>query len=279
MLSSASSSTSPQPARSVLLTGAAGNVGRLLRPILARNFALKVTDIVDFDTTEGESKIVGDLASPDFCKQAVSEVDAVIHLAGLVGPAFAFEETIDPNYRAVLNLLQASHSKGIGRFIFASSHHAVGLYSSSGRYDERVPPAPDGYYGLSKVFGEAACSMYARRYGMRTMLLRIGNADAKVADGRRERLWTSARDMAQLIEIGLRHPQVECDIVYAVSNCPNSIFDNRRAEELGYRPVDFAGENRAVDFKSLNELPADAVKKVGGFFAISELPAPSGRKT
>jgi len=275
---SASLSTSPMTPRSVLITGAAGNVGRLLRPLLGRHFAMKVTDIVDFRSEEGETKIIGDLSSADFCRHAVSGVDAIVHLAGLVGPDFDFEETIEPNYRAVLNLLEVSRFHGVRRFVFASSHHAVGLYPSSGRYHECAPPAPDGYYGLSKAFGEAACSMYARRYGIRTMLLRIGNADPKVVDGRRERLWTSARDMAQLIDIGLRHTEVECDIVYAISNCPNPIFDNRRAEELGYRPVDFAVENRATNFKNLNELSSEAVAKVGGFFAINELPAPSGRK-
>ncbi|OWK25680.1 hypothetical protein AJ87_07665 [Rhizobium yanglingense] len=264
--------------RSLLITGAAGNVGRLLRPLLRQHYVLKVADIVDFQDEEGETKIVGDLASGAFCFDAVKDVDAVVHLAGVVGPDFDFEETIDANYRAVLCLLEACRAHTVGRLVFASSHHAVGLYPSSGRYDECIALAPDGYYGLSKAFGEAACGMYARRYGMRTMLLRIGNADPQVVDGRRERIWTSGRDMAQLIDIGLRHPDVECDIVYAVSNCPNPIFDNRRAEELGYRPVDFAGENRAADFKQLNELTAEAVGMVGGFFAINDLPGPSGRK-
>lgn len=261
----------------VLMTGAAGNVGRLLRPILRQHYALAVTDMVEFDAAEGETKTVGDLASPKFCDGLVKDVDAVLHLAGLVAPDVDFEETLEPNYRALLNLLEACRAHRTGRFVFASSHHIVGLHPSSERHDESAPVAPDGFYGLSKAFGEAASSMYARRYGIRTLILRIGNADPHVVDGRRERLWTSGRDMAQLIDIGLRHPDVTCDIVYAVSNCPDPIFDNRRAEQLGYRPADFAAHNRAPDFKPLSELSADAVSKVGGFFATNVLPTQSGR--
>ncbi|ANL51032.1 uronate dehydrogenase protein (plasmid) [Rhizobium phaseoli] len=265
--------------KKLLITGAGGNVGRLLRPILRQRYNLKVTDVAEFQASSDETSIRGDLADPDFCRFAVDDVEAVIHLAGLVGPDIAFEQSLDPNYRAVLHLLEACKGAGIKRFVFASSHHVLGMYSATGRYDECAPAAPDSYYGLSKVFGEAACSMYAHRFGMNVMLLRIGNADPMVVDGRRERLWTSGRDMASLVEIGIEHPDIQCDIVYSISNCPDAIFDNRRAEELGYLPQDFAVENHSPSFVERSAPPPEAAGHVGGHFAVNELPVLSGRKS
>ncbi|MDT6942567.1 NAD(P)-dependent oxidoreductase [Brucella pseudogrignonensis] len=261
--------------KKILITGAAGNVGRLIRPLMKDNYRLRVTGRTDFATEEGEEKVIGDLSSPAFCGEVVQGVDGVLHLAGLVGPDLDFEDTLDPNYRAVLYLLEACRAAEVGRFVFASSHHIVGQYPSNRQYDHSVTPAPDGYYGLSKAFGEAASAMYAHRYGIKTMLLRIGNADPKVVDGRRERIWTSATDMVQLIDIGLMHPEINCEVVYSVSNCPDAVFDNSRAEQLGYRPQDFASDHRAVEFQSLSELPAEVTTKVGGFFAVSPLLVPS----
>lgn len=258
--------------KTILITGAAGNVGRLIRPLMKNTYKLRVTGRSDFTIVDGEEKIIGDLTSEVFCREVVQGVDGVVHLAGLVGPDFNFEDTLDPNYRAVLYLLEACRTSGVGRFVFASSHHIVGQYPSDRMYDHSVTPAPDGYYGLSKAFGEAASAMYAHRYGIKTMLLRIGNADPKVVDGRRERIWTSGRDMVQLVDIGLTHPEIACDVVYSVSNCPNPVFDNSRAEQLGYRPLDFASEHRAQEFQSLSALPAEAARKVGGFFAVNPLP-------
>ncbi|MFQ6186486.1 NAD-dependent epimerase/dehydratase family protein [Sinorhizobium meliloti] len=260
--------------RTILITGAAGNVGRLVRPLMRDSYKLRVTGRNDFPVDDREEKIIGDLTSEAFCQEVVEGVDGVIHLAGLVGPDFSFEETLEPNYRAVLYLLEACRKANVARFIFASSHHIVGQYPSDTTYDHAVVPAPDGYYGLSKAFGEAASAMYAHRYGIKTMLLRIGNADPKVVDGRRERIWTSGRDMVQLIAIGLKHPEICCDVVYSVSNCPDPVFDNSRAAQLGYRPQDFASDHRAPEFRALSELPREQTRKVGGFFAVNPLPVP-----
>lgn len=262
--------------KTILITGAGGNVGRLLRPLLRQRYALKVTDIADFEVNPGEMSIRGDLADREFCDFAAHNVDGIVHLAGLVGPGFNFEQTLDPNYRAVLNLLESCRVYAIKRFVFASSHHAVGMLPSDANVHEEAPVVPDSFYGLSKAFGEAACGMYAHRYGIATMLLRIGNADPLVVDARRERMWTSARDLVSLIEIGLEHPKVRCDVVYASSDCPAEMFNNRHARSLGYRPKDDARDNRAPDFKGRDQLPSEQMAFVGGHFAVNELPKPWG---
>lgn len=262
----------------ILLTGAAGRVGRLVRPLLQTHYALRLADLAPLTAAAPDDEIVaGDLADPACARTAVEGVAGVVHLAGLVAPAVSFEETLAPNYRAVLALLDACREARVPRFVFASSHHLVGLHPPA-PLAETAPPAPDGFYGLSKVFGEAACALYAHRFGLRTLLVRIGNADPLVVDGRRERLWIGARDLVQLFRIGLEHPDVACDIVYGTSLCPDPFFPDSAAHRLGYRPQDRAEEHRAPGFRPFAALTAaDGAAYIGGPFAAAPLPPPFRR--
>lgn len=263
---------SPKPR--LLLTGAAGRVGRMLRPYLNTHYTLRLCDLAPFAAGPDEEVLAGDLADPEVARHAVEGVAAVVHLAGLVAPAVSFEDTLSPNYRAVLALLEACRHGGVNRFVFASSHHIAGLHPA-GPIAPDAPVAPDGFYGLSKAFGEAACALYARRFGIRTLIVRIGNADPEVADGRRERLWVSARDLARLIRIGIEHADIQCDVVYGTSNCPDPFFSAETAQRFGYRPLDHASAHRRADFRPLGEMtPAEGAKFVGGTFAAVELPPP-----
>jgi uronate dehydrogenase len=257
----------------ILLTGAAGAVGRLLTPLLQEQYDVRLTDLQPLD-----GALQGDLSDPEFARRAVSGVDAVVHLAGLVASQVTFEDTLDPNYRAVLALLEGCRTENVCRFIFASSHHIQGLFPSGTTWTEADPLAPDGFYALSKAFGEAASAMYAHRFGIRTLVIRIGNANEQVVDGRRERLWISARDLVQLIGIGLRAENLQYEIVYGVSRCENGLFPNENAARLGYIPQDCAHQSRAPEFRALSALgPEDGPTLVGGRFAADSLPDPFSR--
>jgi len=262
----------------ILLTGAAGRVGRLLRPLLQARYALRLCDVAPLsDVAHDDEILCGDLADPAVAARAVAGTIGVVHLAGLVAPAVSFEDTLAPNYRAVLALLEACRHQGCDRFIFASSHHIVGLHAPAPLPDDPAL-APDGFYGLSKAFGEAATAMYARRFGIRGLIVRIGNADPAVVDGRRERLWVSGRDLTQLIAIGLEHPDLGCEIVYGTSNCPDAFFPNFASQRLGYRPQDSAADHHAPGFRPLHAMTAaDGASHLGGLFAASVLPPPFTR--
>lgn len=262
----------------ILMTGATGAVGKLLRPLLRERFEMRLSGretILDLD--DREEFIPGDLIDPAFCSALVEGVDGVIHMAGLVGPTLDFEATLGPNYRAVLNLLEACRKYGTKRFVFASSHHIIGMLPSDRAWDGDAPVAPDSFYGLSKAFGEAACAMYAKRFGIRTLVVRIGNADPEIVDGRRERIWTSGRDLADLVEIGLLHPDLEYAVVNGVSRCGDPLLGYGTAEPYGYAPRDSSEGHRAADFKPRESLTAgDGIEYVGGFFAVKDLPALGG---
>jgi uronate dehydrogenase len=259
----------------ILLTGAAGRVGRLVRPLLQEKYALRLCDLSPIDAVAGDDEIlIGDLASSTIAAASVSGVDAVVHLAGLVAPAVSFEETLAPNYRTVLSLLEACRNARVPRFVFASSHHVFGLHPPV-EVTPETHPAPDGFYGLSKVFGEAVCALYARRFGLRTLIIRIGNADPEIVDGRRERMWISGRDLVQLLGLGIEHPGIGCEVVHGASICPDPFFPDPVAHRLGYRPQDRADGHRAASFKPLAKMTTgEGADWLGGPFAVAELPQP-----
>jgi uronate dehydrogenase len=262
----------------LLITGAAGQVGSALRPLLREHYDLRLFDRREPADPTGpaanEQVVVGDLCDPVSVARAVEGVDAILHLACAHGPAIRFDATVQANYHATLYLLEAAQRFGAKRFLFASSHHVLGQYrgDAAERFDD-LPPAPDGYYGISKVFGEAACAGYALRGGPAAFVIRIGNADAQVADARRLRMWVSTRDLAQLVRIGLEHPGVRNEVVYGVSDSPRPMFANTRARELGYRPQDNAGDFKAADYLDHDAMHPTASGRdhVGGVYAASPL--------
>lgn len=268
-----------RPVRTVLLTGAAGRVATAVRPFLRRGFALRLHDRVPTpDPQPGETVVVGDLADRAHVREAVRGVDAVVHLACVHGLDLAFEPGLDANYRAVVHLLDEARRAGVARFVYASSHHVHGAHRRAGFAGDDAPFAPDAYYGLGKAFGELACALHAARFGLRTLVVRIGNADPRVADDRSLRLWTSGRDLAALFAIGLEHPDVRHDVVYGVSECPDPLYANARAFELGYRPQDRALDHLADGFLPYAAMPERLGRDhVGGAYTVA--PLPTGEET
>jgi uronate dehydrogenase len=258
----------------VLVTGAAGRVGSAVRRFLRERFDLVLFDRVATPAPQpGERVVVGDLAVRADVRAALEGVDAVLHLACVHGLELAFDDSLDANFRATVHVLDEARRAGVRRFVYASSHHVHGAHARDGFAGDAAPFAPDAYYGLGKAFGELACALHAERFGLEVFVARIGNADPEVADDRALRLWTSARDLAELFAIGLSHPDVRFDVVYGVSICPEPLYRNERALELGYRPRD-----RAVDHLAAGFLPFDAMPErlgrgyVGGAYMVAPLP-------
>lgn len=262
-------------ARPVLLvTGAAGRVGGALRPYLRQRYDLRLHDRVPAPELQaGETAIVGDLAGYADVRDAAAGVDGVVHLACVHGLGLRFADSLDANFVGTMNVLEAIREHRVPRLVYASSHHVLGMHPSAGFAGDAAEPAPDSVYGLGKAFGELACRTYAERHGTCTLVVRIGNADPQVGDARALRMWTSARDLAQLVTIGLEHPAVTFDVVYGVSVCPEPLFANDRAVELGYRPQDHAAEHLAEGFVPYDAMPlASGRDHVGGAYAVAELP-------
>ena len=124
----------------LLVTGAAGLVGTALRPLLGEHYRLRLLDRHAIAAAPGEEVMAGDLCDPVFAERSVAGVDAVLHLACVHGPAASFDSMLGPNYRATLQLLEASRRHGVQRFVFASSHHVLGQYRADAAevFDDRL---------------------------------------------------------------------------------------------------------------------------------------------
>jgi uronate dehydrogenase len=166
----------------VLVTGAAGRVGRYLRSGLpAFGWDLRLMDRAPIP--DAPDAIVADIRDTGALSEAMDGVDAVVHLAGVVKPNDPFADVLAVNIGGTYEVLEAARAASVERFVFASSNHANG-FAPRGAPDAGGGDRPDSYYGVSKLFGEALGRLYADRYGLRVACIRIGSCFDQPTDPR-----------------------------------------------------------------------------------------------
>jgi uronate dehydrogenase len=259
----------------VLITGAAGGIGRALRETLRGVYpVLRLSDRVPLaPAREGEEVDQTELADMAAAERMVAGCDGIVHLGGISGEN-SWERILEGNIIGLYNVFEAARRAGVRRIVMATSNHAVGFYPRSQVIDHRVVPRPDSRYGVSKAFSEALASLYADKHGIGFLLTRIGNFGTKPIDKRRLSIWISPRDYTQLVRIGLDHPDIRYEIVYGVSNNRRSWYDNANAHRLGYRPQDDA-EAYAAEVLAAEPAGADPIAEryQGGTFCAEEFTA------
>ena len=257
--------------KKILITGAAGDVGGHLRRELAGRYALRLSDIRPVKgLSPGEEFMRGDCAKLADMLKVTKGVEAVVHLGGFSVEG-SWETILRANIVGAYNAFEAARRNGVRRMVFATSNHAVGFYDRDETIDHRVYPRPDSRYGVSKVFGEALGSLYADKYGMEVVCMRIGNVNPRPMDKRRLSIWLSPRDLAQLVSIAIDRPGIRFEIVYGVSGNRRSWYDNANAERLGYAPQDDS-EGWADEVLKSEKPGADprTEKYQGGPFVLAE---------
>ena len=239
-----------KPFNRLLLTGAAGALGRVLRNSLKPlTHTLRVSDIAAMDAAGPDEEAVRcDLADETGVQALLAGVDAVVHMGGISveGP---WRPILAANIIGLHNLYEAARSNGVKRVIFASSNHAIGFNPRTRRIDANDPMRPDGNYGVSKAFGESLSRFYWDRYGIETVCLRIGSCFPEPKDRRMLITWLSYADMLELVRCALTAPKVEHTIVFGASANEsadgNSWWNNKYATHLGWTPKDSAEPFRA----------------------------------
>jgi len=266
--------------QNVLITGAAGDIGTRLRKILRGVYPhLRASDIrKPADLATGDDFIPADLTDLAQVEKAVAGMEGVIHLGGHAVEG-SWETILNANIIGCYNLFEAARRAGVKRVVFASSNHAIGFYPRSQRIGVNVRVRPDSRYGVSKAFGEALGSLYADKHGLRVTCLRIGNIADTPVDERRLSIWIKPEDLAQLVRIGLEHPDIHFEIFYGVSDNAASFWDNSRAAHFGYRPQGRGEDYRQQALAAQAKLPPDpiGVRYQGGPFCSAEYDADKGR--
>ena len=268
--------TVQNPFNRLLLTGAAGGLGKVLRESL-KPFArtLRLSDIVplpastDTRSDTSEEFQLCDLADKQAVHELVQGVDAIVHFGG-VSTEHAFEDILGPNICGVFHIYEAARRHGVKRVVFASSNHVIGFYKQDETIDAHSPRRPDSYYGLSKSYGEDLATFYFDRYGIETVSIRIGSSFPEAQNRRMLASWLSYDDLKQLIERGLFTPNVGHTVVYGASDNSTVWWDNRLANHLGYQPKDSSEQFRSkVEAQPLPPADDPAMVYQGGAFVAS----------
>ncbi|MGW1951663.1 NAD-dependent epimerase/dehydratase family protein [Streptomyces sp. NPDC001920] len=229
----------PTP-RTVLLTGAAGGLGTLMRDRLpAYGYELRLLDLRPVDGVP--DAIVADLGDREALREAVRGVDAIIHLAGISLEA-PFDKILKANIEGTYNLYEAAREEGVERVVLASSNHAVGFTprprESGALIPIDTPRRPDTFYGLSKSFGEDLAQFYWDKYGLETVSVRIGSCFPEPTSVRMLSVWMSPADGARLLHAALTAENVGHTVVYGSSANTRLWWDLTTARTLGYEPQD-----------------------------------------
>ena len=263
--------------KTILITGAAGDVGTHLRRELAGKYQIRASDLRPLkEKFKGQTFARADISKMPDALRITKGVDAIVHLGGysVEGP---WAGILNANIIGCYNMFEAARRNGVKRILFPTSNHATGFYRRDQTIDHRVYPKPDSRYGVSKVFGEALAFLYAEKYGMEMFCMRIGNVNPVPIDKRRLSILFTPRDLAQLVTIGIEHPDIRFEIVYGISGNKRAWYDNANAFRLGYRPRDDS-EKWAAEILAKEKPGGDPVaeKFQGGVFcAVEEVPNPA----
>lgn len=162
----------------ILVTGSAGHLGEaILRTLRGRESPARGIDLKPSPFTDA----VGSIVDPDFVREQMDGVTAVIHTATLHKPHVAthsMQAFIDTNVTGTLNLLESATAAGVKSFVFTSTTSAFGsqLRPEAGQaavwVTEELPPVPKNIYGTTKLMAENLCELFFRERGLPVVVLR-----------------------------------------------------------------------------------------------------------
>ncbi|MEM8687992.1 MAG: NAD(P)-dependent oxidoreductase [Pseudomonadota bacterium] len=223
----------------ILITGAAGGLGKLLRADL-KGWAkvMRINDVADLGAAAPDEEIVQcDLGDLDAVTAMVDGVDGIIHLGGKSIEG-TFEEILNSNLRGTYNIFEASRRHGGKRIMFASSNHAIGFHVREQSLDGTSAQRPDSIYGLSKCYGEDLARYYFDKFAVESVSVRIGSCFPEPKDRRMLATWLSPADFVRLMKCIFEADRVGVSMIYGVSNNRETWWDNSHAAFLGWQPQD-----------------------------------------
>jgi len=230
----------------IVITGAAGNLGRKLRAHLeaSGNYDLVLTDL----DSGGDPDIVeADLSDTDSgWVDLLDGADVLVHLAANISSHAPWPALQAANVDATLALYDSAASRGLRRIVFASSNQVMGGYrGASEAITSTLPERPTNFYGASKAMGERIGRLYAKRHGMSVINLRIGTINrgdnppprrSELAD---QLKWLSNGDFCRAVELAIMAPDVTFANLFLMSDNAGSLWDLEETRTvLGFVPAD-----------------------------------------
>jgi len=218
----------------ILITGASGAVGTVLVKGLRDRYSLRGFDRVPMD--ELDDMVVGELTDFGAVARATQDMEAVVHLAGNPLGSAPWEEILNSNIIGTYNLFEAARQSGVRRVVFASRAGLLAPYPEEITRTIDMPPRPESYYSISKVFGENLGYMYASQFGLECVSVRIGNVRADRPQAEHPHHLSHA-DLVRVFERAVLQPEIEYEVVFGVSGGDWPLYDLEHGRRvIGYEP-------------------------------------------
>jgi uronate dehydrogenase len=263
----------------IVLTGAAGRLGTVLRPVLAgRCKLLRSSDIAAVEPAfPGEEFIRADLQHRQEVAGLLAGADAVVHFGG-IPEEDSFDRILPANIIGNYNIFEEARTAGVRRVIFASTNHVIGFQPSYQNLTADAPMLPDTLYAVSKAYGESLGALYAHKYGLEVACLRIGACwPAPRGDQRDLALWLSHGDLGRLVSACLDANSFDYEILYGCSDNTRKWWTNT-SKRIAYNPQDNSEDyaSAASAHPEAEEIAADpALRYQGGAFAAQGFSRPA----
>jgi len=247
------------------ITGAAGHIGTTLVEGLPDRYKLTLFyhhREVKPDISRKFKTVRADFSKAGEVKGAFQGLYSVIHLAADPLTEATWESVLTNNIIGTYNVFEEARRAGVSKIIFASTNHTQHDYvgktpltldrfyvKTMGYVRLNDPPAPDSFYGISKLFGENLGWHYSRKFGIQFIALRIGSTfpedDPSIWKGtdREDHVRAMFLSKRDCIEAFTRALEVNTDylVAYAISNNDRRVFDLiETTEKLGFHPKDNA---------------------------------------
>ena len=231
----------------ILVTGAAGAVGsHVIEAMLQRGHKVRGLDLHTPRVAVEEFRT--SLTDLPGLRAAACGVDAIVHTAG-VPERHEFAASLVPhNIVGTHNVFEAARLEGVKRVVNTSSVRVVGgLDWGSGKIGLEAGFVPGDHYGVSKVTGEVIGEMYARRFGIAVVSVRLGwfvrnrkEAEAMASMPMGKRIYISHDDAKDFYVRAVEQPGIDHAVAYVTSfNEGDSAFDLEPARKnFGYSPKD-----------------------------------------
>lgn len=238
--------------RKILITGAAGRIGRFLTNQWKDKYDLCLTDIREPDESYGFPFTKANLTDYDTLLSLCEGRDAVVHMGADPSMEASWESLLPNNVIGTYNAFEAAKQAGCRRIIYASSVNAVLGYPADVQVHTNMPVYPINLYGATKCWGEAVARYYSHTHGLSSICLRFGAVSQRPGtpefDDRYDinheyiDMILTMEDLTDLVTKSVEAPDdLDFAVYQGVSNNRWKRLDISNArEEIGYTPEDDA---------------------------------------
>lgn len=239
--------------RRILVTGAAGAIGRTIIPhFRKRGYFVRGLDLPPSPIENlCDEYVAGSIVDAELIERAMASCDTVVHLAATPNDNDFFTHIVPNNIIGPYNVLEAARKAGTRRAVLASTVQTVNAHPAKGKcISIQDGPATNNRYGVSKVFLESLGQMYQIRHGMEVVAIRVGwfprnqTEFDTIKRGHPEPMYFSHNDACRFFTLAVEHSPVTYALVFGTS-CPASAAGRKNTvdlkparELLGYVPED-----------------------------------------